>query len=592
MPLRVTGAEEVRWNLGDLYLNVDALKEDLELAQNEAEAFADRYHNRVRFLNLAELCKALAELEQIRERTGRASTYAYLSWVTATQEASRGALLQYVREACTAIGQKVLFFGLEWVKVPSQQAARLLARSEIDRFRHRLMVMRLFEPYSLSEPEEKVLRETAVTGRSAWNRFFTETVGALRYELNGESLTQQEILAKLHESDRDVRRRAALGFTDGLKAASRPLTFIFNTLLADKASRDRLRGLPYWITSRHLANEITEEMAQALIEAVTSRYDLAERYYELKRKVLGLEELQDYDRYAPVTQSAAFYTWEEARDLSIESYSAFHPTMGQVAERFFTDQWIDAPVVPGKKAGAFSHSAVPSVHPYILVNYTGRARDVQTLAHELGHGVHQYLAGKQGLFQAFTPLTTAETASVFGEMLVFQALMARESTAKGQLALLMGKIDDSMSTVFRQVALNRFEDAIHNARRSEGELSSDQFGDLWMATQSDMYQGSVTLGDHYRHWWSYIPHFLHTPGYVYAYAFGELLVQALHRRYREAPENFPDRYLQLLSAGGSNWPHVLVGALGVDLQDPDFWQQGLGAIEAMITQAESLHAAA
>ncbi|MDE2730498.1 MAG: M3 family oligoendopeptidase [Bacteroidota bacterium] len=587
-----TGAEQVRWDLSDLYPDPDALEEDIQTAHQSARTFAEQYHDRVRQLNVTEMRTALEHLEDVHERAGRAATYAYLSWATATDDAARGALLQHVREASAAINQQVLFFELEWRKVPSDRAAMLLARTELDRYRHHLTRERLFEPYSLSEPEEKILQETAVTGRNAWKRFFSESVGAIRYDYEDTSVTQQEILAKLYESDRSVRRKAALSFTDGLQAAARPLTYIFNTLLADKASRDRLRHLPSWIAGRHLANEITDAMAQALIDAVTSRYDLVARYYRLKRKVLQLEELHDYDRYAPVAESATFYSWSDARDLTLSSYQSFHPRMGQIAERFFAENWIDAAVVEGKQAGAFSHGAVPSVHPYVLLNYTGRARDVQTLAHELGHGIHQYLASEQGLFEAGTPLTTAETASVFGEMLVFQQLLSAESGADGQLALLMGKIDDTMATVFRQIAMNRFEDAIHTARRNSGELSMEQFGDLWMATQSEMFQGSVTLGEHYRHWWSYIPHFLHTPGYVYAYAFGELLVLALHGRYQSAPEDFPHRYLQLLAAGGSDWPHVLVGSLGADLKSPSFWQQGLTAIEAMIGQAESLYAAA
>ena len=590
-PTRLTGAEEVHWNLKDLYPDIEALKEDLTLAEQEAQAFAERYHQRVQHLNLASLRSALEQLEVIQERIGRTSTYAYLSWATATQDPSRGALLQHVREACTTIRKHILFFALEWMWVQPGRAVQLLARSELDRYRHHLVRERLFTPYALSEPEEKVLQETAVTGSGAWMRFFTETMGGMRFELDGETLTQQEILAKLYESDRQLRQRAALSFTAGLRESARPLTYIFNTLLADRASRDRMRGLPHWITNRHLSNEITDQMADALIEAVTSRYDLVARYYKLKRKILGVEELHDYDRYAPIGESAAFYTWAEARNLTLDSYTAFHPDMGQVAEKFFSERWIDAPVVPGKQSGAFSHGAVPSVHPYVLVNYTGRARDVQTLAHELGHGVHQYMAAGQGVFHAGTPLTTAETASVFGEMLVFQELLSRESSPRGQLAMLMGKIDDSMATVFRQVAMNRFEDAMHSARRTSGELTSDQFDDLWISTQSAMFQGSVTLGDHYRHWWSYIPHFLHTPGYVYAYAFGELLVLALYSRYQSNPDTFPDAYMRLLGAGGSNWPHVLVGGMGVNLQDPEFWQQGLHAIEGMIARAESLYAA-
>ena len=592
MSSRPTGAEDVRWDLTDLYPSEAALRTDLVSAEKDAQAFAEVFHGKIAQLNAVDLREALEHFERAQEKAARAATYAYLNWSTATQEATRGALLQHVREACSRIHQLLLFFDLEWMQVDTASAEELLAGPELDGYRHYLERERLLKPYSLTEPEEKILREATVTGSGAWMRFFTETLGGMRFELRGESLSQQHILAKLYESDRELRRDAAISFTEGLKERAHVLTYVFNTLVADKASRDRLRGFPHWIKSRHLANEISDETAQALIDSVTGRYDLVARYYTLKRKVLGLSDLVDYDRYAPVGEGDTFYSWAEARELTLESYSAFHPKLGDIAEKFFSERWIDAPVAVGKQGGAFSHGAIPNAHPYVLVNFTGRARDVQTLAHELGHGVHQYLARKQGLLQADTPLTTAETASVFGEMLVFQNLLARESTPRTQLSLLMGKIDDTIATVFRQIAMNRFEDAMHRARRSEGELSAERLGEIWLETQSAMFQGSVTLGEHYRHWWSYIPHFLHTPGYVYAYAFGELLVLALYARYQAAPADFPDKYVGLLAAGGSDWPHVLVSRLGIDLQDPVFWQQGLQAIEDMITRAEALYAAA
>jgi oligoendopeptidase F len=369
------------------------------------------------------------------------------------------------------------------------------------------------------------------------------------------------------------------------------LTYIFNTILAEKASNDRLRNFPHWLSSRNLSNEVADETVNALIEAVTSRYDLVARFYALKRRLLGLDELYDYDRYAPVGEADTRYDWDDARDLVQRSYANFHPELGSIVNFFFERNWIDAALAPNKRGGAFSHGAVPSAHPYILMNYTGKPRDVQTLAHELGHGVHQYLSRKQGVLHADTPLTTAETASVFGEMLVFQRLIKQETNPKNKLAMLVSKIDDTIATVFRQVAMNRFEDRIHTARREEGELPAARLSELWIETQEAMFEGSVTLGKHYRHWWSYIPHFLHSPGYVYAYAFGELLVLALYARYLEEGETFPDKYLDLLSSGGSDWPHVLVGRLGIDLTDLSFWHQGLNAIEALIEQAENLEKA-
>jgi oligoendopeptidase F len=339
-------------------------------------------------------------------------------------------------------------------------------------------------------------------------------------------------------------------------------------------------------------NEVDDATVEALVEAVTSRYDLVARFYTLKRKLLGLDELFDYDRYAPIGEAETRYDWGEARDVVEAAYGDFHPRMGNIVGTFFDRRWIDAALGEGKRGGAFSHGAVPSAHPYILMNYTGKIRDVQTLAHELGHGVHQYLSRKQGALQAHTPLTTAETASVFGEMLVFQRLMQAEEDPGNRLAMLVSKIDDTIATVFRQVAMNRFEERLHTARRTTGELGADQLAAHWMETQRAMFEGSVTLGDHYRHWWSYIPHFLHTPGYVYAYAFGELLVLALYARYQDEGPEFAGKYLGLLEAGGSDWPHNLVGKLGIDLTDLGFWKQGLSAIEDLVERAERLTAEA
>ncbi len=588
MAQMTTGAEEVRWDLTDLYANEEALKADLATAEEDAGAFAAAYRGRIHVLSAYELSEALEHLESVYDRAARAHTYAYLHWSTATLDAARGALLQQVKESYMRITQSMLFFDVEWVRLEETRALHLIESAELMRYRHHLERERLYGDHVLSEAEEKVLVATSMTGRSAWVRYFTETMGGLRFTLDGEELSQQLVLAKLHERDRALRRRAALAFTEGLRSREHTLTFIFNTLLTDKVTHDRLRAYPNWIRSRNLANEISDETAGALIDSVTQRFDLVARFYALKRRLLGLDTLFDYDRYAPLPEADTHYYWNDAKALVLDAYARFHPRMGQIAERFFVGRWIDAPVVPGKQGGAYSHGAVPTAHPYVLLNYTGKARDVQTLAHELGHGVHQYLSRDQGVLQADTPLTTAETASVFGELVVFQELLQREANPRSQLALLVSKIDDTMATVFRQIAMNRFEDRIHVARREGGELSSEQFASVWIETQEAMFQGSVTLEDHYRHWWSYIPHFLHTPGYVYAYAFGELLVLSLYARFEADPDGFPEQYLALLAAGGSEWPHVLVGRMGIDLKDSGFWHQGLRAIEALIARAEVL----
>lgn len=583
-----TGAEDVRWNLEDLYPDEAALEADLARADEAAAALAERYRGRLAELDPEAFAEAMAALEDVQDRLGRAYTYAYLAWSTDTEDAARGALLQKVREAYTQTGQRLLFFDVEWARMEEAPAAALLRAEATARYRHYLELARLRREHVLSEAEERVLAEKAVTGRSAWSRFFDETLGAARFDFRGERLPEQAVLARLHDPERSVRREAALSLTEGLERLSRPLTYVFNTLLAEKASTDRLRGYPHWLASRNLDNEISDEAVEALVEAVTSRYDLAQRYYRLKARLLGLEgEMMDYDRYAPLGEAERRVGWDEARQIVLEAYGAFHPEMGSIAQKFFDGRWIDAPATAGKRGGAFSHGAVPSAHPYILLNYTGRLRDVQTLAHELGHGVHQYLSREQGLFHADTPLTTAETASVFGEMLTFERLLEGETDPQARLAMLLQKIDDSMATVFRQVTMNRFEARIHAHRRQEGELTAEDFGRHWMETQRPMFGDALTLGEHYARWWSYIPHFVHTPGYVYAYAFGELLVLALYARYREGQEGFAEGYLELLRAGGSDWPHALVGRLGVDLQDPRFWQQGLSAIEGLIAEAEA-----
>jgi len=564
------------------------LNETLEECRKLAEEFAERYRGKVEALTSDELGEAMTALGHIQDGVGKAFTYAYLNWSTDTAEAERGALLQQVREAYTAVSTTLLFFELEWTNLSDDQALPLLGSDALSGFRHYLEVARLQKPFLLSEGEEKILIEKSNTGRSAWNRFFDESLSDMRFETGGRALTQQEILAQLHDADRDKRREAASSFTAGLKENSRTLSFVFNTILADKALDDRLRGYPSWISSRNMSNEVADEDVDALIQAVEKGYSHVARFYEIKKRILGLDVMTEYDRYAPIGEADRFIDWETARSMVLDSYSAFNPQMGEIATQFFEGNWIDAALAPAKRGGAFSHGAVPSTHPYILVNYTGKIRDVQTLAHELGHGIHQYLSREQGIFHADTPLTTAETASVFGEMLVFQRLMKEETSDANRLAMLMSKIDDTIATVFRQVSMNRFENRIHTLRRTEGELSTDDLRGAWMETQKPMFGGSVSLSEDYSWWWSYIPHFLHTPGYVYAYAFGELLVLALHGIYEKEGDSFAEAYVDLLRSGGSDWPHTLVGKLGVNLRDPEFWATGVDAIGKMVDEADRL----
>ena len=585
-----TGAENVHWDLSDLYKSIDdpALNQDKEHVRQQAEVFASNYKGKVADLDEENMKQALQEYEELLETIGKIGSYAHLIWSTNTNDPQYGKLKQEARELSSEIHQKLVFFDVEWLDVDNEKAEKMIESEELSDYKHYLETSRRYKDYILSEKEEQILSAKKVTGRSAWNRYFDETMGAARFELGDEELTQQEILSKLHEPDRDLRKRAHASLTDTFEDHSRTLTFIFNTLLADKHTDDKLRGYDSWISSRNLANEIDDDTVQILIDAVTSKYSLVQRFYDLKRNLLGYDELYDFDRYAPLLKNKKQIKWDEAQHMVLDSYTDFHPQMGEVAGKFFNQNWIDAAMKPGKRGGAYSASTVPSVHPYVFMNFDGKIRDVQTLAHELGHGVHQYLSREQGALQADTPLTTAETASVFGEMLVFQRLMKNLDDPKEKLALLIGKIDDTIATVFRQISMNRFEDAMHRHRREEGELTTEDFSRLWREKQQDLYGESVTLTDSYDLWWCYIPHFLHTPGYVYAYAFGELLVLALYQEYTRSENGFSDKYIEMLRAGGSDWPENIVGKLGLDITEPDFWDNGLTAIEEMVEQAEEL----
>lgn len=585
-----TGAEDVYWDLSDLYSGIDdsQLKEDKKKVQKKAARFSNIYRGKVADLNAGEFENALQEYEEIIEMIGKIGSYAHLLWSTDTGNAQYGKLMQETNELSSAIHQTLVFFDVEWLEIDEEKAQSLIESEELSHYRHYLETSRRYKEHTLSEKEEQILSAKSVTGRSAWNRFFDESLGAARFEVDGEELTEQEALSKLHNPDRDLRKRAHAALTETFREMSRTLTFIFNTILADKQTNDRLRNYSSWISSRNLSNEIEDETVEILVDSVTDQYGLVQRFYQLKKRLLGYDTLYDYDRYAPLLENKKQVHWSEARETVLDSYSEFHPEMGSVAGKFFDQNWIDAAIRPGKRGGAYSASTVPSVHPYVFMNYDGQIRDVQTLAHELGHGVHQYLSREQGALQAGTPLTTAETASVFGEMLVFQNLMQQLDDPKEQLALLVGKIDDTIATVFRQVSMNRFENAIHTKRRDEGELTTGEFSSLWRQTQEKMYGEAVELTDSYDIWWSYIPHFLHTPGYVYAYAFGELLVLALYEEYTRSKNGFAEKYLEMLRTGGADWPENIVAKVGLDITQPDFWNKGLTAIKKMIDKAETL----
>jgi oligoendopeptidase F len=589
-PIADPEVEQVAWDLeplvdGEGEAGVDRRLDD---AAARAERFAQSYAGQVASFDSARLREAMEELVAIEDAVGRAGNYAALSFAVDTADPARGALMQRVQERGTAIETQLLFFELEWAALPDERAEELLSGEGLDFCRHHLRMQRRYRPHLLSEPEEKVMTEKSVSGRSAWARLFAEQASAIQVSLEGEEDVSLEVaLSRLASPDRAVRRASAEGVTEALAPGLRTRGFILNTLFHDKAVDDRLRGYPHWLAARNLANEASDESVAALVEAVRGRYELARRWYRLKAEMLGLDRLADYDRSAAVTDTEPTATWAEGRDLVLDSYSTFSADLGDVARRFFDEPWIDAPVRPRKRGGAFCAYTVPEVHPYLMLNWTGRRRDVLTLAHELGHGVHAALAARQGPLHQHTPLTLAETASVFGETIVFGRLLEQAGSPESRLSLLAESIEGSIATVFRQVAMHRFEDLAHTARREEGELAVERLGDLWTSSQEEMFGDAVEVTAGYRCWWSYIPHFVNTPGYVYAYAYGQLLALSVYRRYRDEGEPFVPRYLELLSAGGSRPPEELGRIVGVDLADPGFWDAGLDLVEEQLEAAEA-----
>ena len=587
-PLQDPALLETEWDLDPLVegQGPEGVVAGLEEADRRSAAFAERYAGRVAELDGAELVEAMNELAGIEELAGRVATFAHLRFSTDTADPERGALLQRVQEIGTSIETKLIFFGLEWAGLDDAKAEELLAADGLDFARHHLRMERRYRPYLLSEPEEKILAEKQVSSRAAWARLFAEHVSAIEV---GESKEALDVaLARLSSSDRSVRETTAAEVTEALQPGLRTRAFIFNTLLADKATDDRLRGYQSWVSSRNLSNEVSDESVEALVTAVQGRYEaIPQRWYALKAQMLGIPKLADFDRAAAVTHEEPQFRWAEARDLVLDSFGSFSPEMERLARRFFDERWIDAPVRPGKRGGAFATSAVPSVHPYVMLNYTAKRRDVLTLAHELGHGLHFALASKQGVLQQTTPLTVAETASVFGEAIVFGRLLEQAETPESRLALLAESIEGAIATVFRQTAMNRFEHAVHTARREEGEISVERFAELWAATQHDLFGDAVEVTEGYRSWWSYIPHFINTPGYVYAYAYGQLLAMSVYRRYREEGPDFVPRYLEMLGAGGSMLPEDLGKIVGIDLADPGFWSSGLDLVQEQLDAAEA-----
>ena len=582
-------AAAVEWDLAPLVDGGgdDAVPELLDEADRRARDFAAAYAGQVADFDAGRLRQAATELAAIYDLVGRAGSYAMLRFSSDTEDPAGGALLQAAQERGAAIETQLLFFDLEWQALPDETADRLLDGDGLEFVAHHLRVARRLGPHRLSEPEERVLTELRVTGRSAWSRLFEEQVAAVSVELDGERTGLEQALSNLFSPDRNERRRTAEAVTDGLRPGLRTRAYVFNTLLQDKATEDRLRKFPHWLSARNIDNEASDESVEALVDAVRSRYEIARRWYRLKARILGVDKLADYDRNASVAKVEETMAWPEARDLVLDTYRSFSPAVGDVAARFFDERWIDAPVRPGKRNGAFSAATVPSVHPYVMLNWTGKRRDALVLAHELGHGVHQALAAERGVFHQNTPLTVAETASVFGETLTFGRLLDGTTDPASRLSLLAESIEGSIATVFRQVAMHNFEVAVHTERRESGELPPDRFGELWADTQEELFGDSVDVTDGYRTWWSYVHHFTGAPGYVYAYAYGQLLALSVYQRYLDEGESFVPSYVEMLSAGGSLAPEELGRIVGVDLTDPGFWNAGLDLVERQLTDAET-----
>jgi oligoendopeptidase F len=566
---------------------------------DDADALAESLlglRGRVGELDASELATAMRTMADLQDLMSRAGYHAMLAFSTATDDPARGAAMAAAQERSTAIGTKLIFLDLEWAAADDAHAAAVMSDPQLDFCRHHLENLRLTRPHLLSEAEETIIAEKSQTGFSAWVRLFDELTSAITIDLpedlGGGGVPLMQGLSMLQHPERAVRQQVAGAVTKGLEPGLRTRAFVFNTLLLDKAVDDRLRHYDSWVSSRNLANEASDESVQALVDAVVDNYSIPQRWYALKAKVLGVERLADYDRMASVATSDRQIGWSEGTQIVRDAYASFSPELAGIVDRFIDESWIDAPMRPGKRGGAFAAGVSPGHHPYVLLNWTSKSRDVATLAHELGHGVHFYLAREQGIFHQSTPLTLAETASVFGETVTSGRLLSMIDDPNERFALLATTLEDSIATVFRQIAMNRFEHACHTARREEGELSVERFGDLWAQSQEAMLGDSVEVTDGYHSWWSYVPHFMGSPGYVYAYAYGQLLALSVYARYQQEGDAFVPAYLDMLRAGGSKSPEELARIVDCDLTDPDFWRNGLKIVEGQLTAAEEAARAA
>jgi len=588
---------KVAWNLGDLFASIDdpRIEQSLDNSLARAKAFAGRYRGKIDSPDLTPktLLEAISEYEALIQEIVKPASFAGLTFAADTSKPEHGALMQHVLERQTEISLELMFFELELMAAAPEVIDKLIDDPMLARYRHFVIASRLFREHRLSEPEEKILEEKANTGGRAFDRLFEETLSAIEFRVtvDGEEkvMTEPEVLALLRDPKREVRKAAAEGLTRGLVENGRLFTFIFNTLVYDKSVDDRLRRYEYPEQARNLANELDPETVETVMKTCYDNYSLVARYYRVKREILGYDKLMHYDRYAPLFEAKEQYSWDQAREIVLESFGQFSNVMADVAGKFFENGWIDAAPRKGKRGGAFCSYATTDLHPYVLLTYLNKVDDIMTLGHELGHGAHAYLARPRGYLNFSSVLPIAELASTFGEMLVFASISSKLSL-DDKLALYAEKIESIFATVFRQAAMYGFEQELHRARREQGELTSEQIGDIWQRCLQAMFQDSIELGDDHRHWWSYVSHFVGSPFYVYAYSFGELLVMALYSMYRREGEPFVPKFIEMLSTGGSCSPQELLGKVGIDIKSPEFWQGGVDVIGQLMEDFEKLYA--
>ncbi len=584
------------WKLSDLYAAKDApaFRDDMQRAEKDALAFEGRWKGRLADAAATTgedgIGEALKQYDALDDLLGKIGSFAGLTYFSDTANPANGKFYGDVQARLTDISSHLLFFALELNRIDDAVMDACMERdAAAGHYRPWIVDLREDKPFQLEDKLEQLFLEKSMTAAAAFNRLFDETMAELRFEVDGEKRPLEVTLNMLQEADPAIRAKAAAALSKTFGENLRVFTLITNTLAKDKEISDRWRGFEDIADSRHLANRVERDVVDALAAAVTDAYPrLSHRYYAMKAKWLGMDQLNYWDRNAPLPETPkAVIPWETAKETVLSAYGAFAPEMAAIAGRFFDEEWIDAPARAGKAPGAFAHPTVPSAHPYVLVNYLGKPRDVMTLAHELGHGVHQVLAGGQGALMCQTPLTLAETASVFGEMLTFRALLEKTTDKRERKAMLAQKVEDMINTVVRQIAFYQFERKVHTARK-DGELTAEQIGELWLSVQGESLGPAIRISEGYETWWTYIPHFIHSPFYVYAYAFGDCLVNSLYAVYQNAAPGFQDKYFELLKAGGTKHHSELLKPFGLDATDPTFWSRGLSMIEGLIDELETL----